>query len=174
MKMKLVLIGAMLMALVGCTPSAETMQKVATLAGNATGMVINMTKMDDATKTNVCTVLKYVSDAVPLADQKCVELWSIEADKITAKMIEEGKIDAKKASLIKTVTVVAASGMDFVLNKYPKVKDDVTLVSITIHAYTEAVCDTLGIDPESLKNVEYDVNVYEHVLERARSIRMVQ
>ena len=113
MKKTISVIVAGLLAVAGCktTPTPETVQAIASSAGLAAGYVVELTKIDDASKNAVIEIVNKV---------------------------EAGKINEKQSKLVEKALNIAATGIDMLLKKNPKWAETAGLVETAITSFCEA------------------------------------
>ena len=131
--MKKAIVGTFAVAMamfVGCTPTAEQINKTATAIGYAAGLVANQTNIKDDARNAIVTVLNEVRACVPAKNQSFADAWTpIIKEKVDA-LVKAGKIDAATGELVTTVAVMAAKAIDYMFDvRFPTAKQYEELVA---------------------------------------------
>lgn len=117
-------------AFVGCTPTAEQINKTATAIGYAAGLVANETKIKDDARNAIVDVLNEVRQCVPSEGQSFADAWTPVIKEKVAALVKAGKIDAATGELVSTVAIMAAKAVDYLFDiRYPEAKKVEELVA---------------------------------------------
>ena len=120
--MSLMTLAAML-GIVGCTPSAEQINKTAMAIGYAAGLVANQTNIKDDARNAIVTVLNEVRTCIPLAGESFADAWKPVIKAKVAELVEAGKIDAATGEVVVSVSLMAAQAVDYLFDvRYPAAK----------------------------------------------------
>lgn len=159
----------------GCKslPTVDMMETTAVAVGKAAGYVANQAKIDDKSREVVIEIMIRASAVVPGVDQTFVDAWTPIASEVTAKMVEDGKIDAGQAALVNGAFNVACKGLDYLVTvRYPKAKQYENLVSAAVKGFSSGFLEVFkpanGVLAVPL--VDYDKEAYEF-LSAAKAIR---
>lgn len=121
---------AALVAIAGCTPSEEQIKTTATAIGYAAGLVANETPIKDEARNAVVEVLNEVRACIPADGQSFAQAWEPVIKSKVAELVAAGKIDEATGTLVTTVALMAAKGVDYLFDvRYPKAKQYAELVS---------------------------------------------
>lgn len=168
--MKKILGGALavaLAALVGCTPDAAQIKQSATAIGYAAGLVANETPIKDDARNTVVEVLTEVRVCIPADGQSFVDAWTPVIKEKVAALVAAGKIDEATSTLVTSVAIMAAKGVDYLFDvRYPEAKKNASLVAAGasgaidgfLAAFKPANCDDCTVKTARLA---YDKEAYE-------------
>ena len=121
---------AMLALAVGCTPSEEQIKTTATAIGYAAGLVANETPIKDEARNAVVEVLNEVRACIPQDGQSFAQAWEPVVKSKVAELVEAGKIDAATSTLVTSVAIMAAKGVDYLFDvRFPNAKQYAELVA---------------------------------------------
>ena len=117
-------------AFVGCTPSEEQIKTTATAIGYAAGLVANETPIKDDARNAVVEVLNEVRSCIPAEGQSFEAAWTpVIKDKV-ASLVAAGKINEATGSIVISVTLIAAKGVDYLFDvRFPQAKQYANLVA---------------------------------------------
>ena len=163
--MKKVMIGLGALAMmVGCTPSAEEINKTATAIGYAAGLIANQTDIKDDARNAIVDVLNEVRVCIPLEGQTFAEAWKPVINAKVAEMVKAGKIDSATGDIVKAVAGIAAQGVDYLFDvRYPDAKKYEELVAAGVAGAIDGFLTVFKPVNEdgSRAVVEYDKEAYE-------------
>lgn len=137
------LIAAILLGfcVIGCDkelPTADKIETVSKLAGTSAAMVVNMTKIDEQSKTVILDIMDKVSKSIPQKDQTFSEAWNPIAKEYVGKLVEENKINEAQGGLILSGFAITCDGLDYVFNvKYPKAREYKELVDAAVRGFVD-------------------------------------
>lgn len=121
---------AALVAIAGCTPSEEQIKTTATAIGYAAGLVANETPIKDEARNAVVEVLNEVRACIPADGQSFAQAWEPVIKSKVAELVAAGKIDEATGTLVTSVALMAAKGVDYLFDvRYPEAKQYAELVS---------------------------------------------
>lgn len=130
--MKKFILGALVasvVALTGCTPTAEQVNKTSTAIGYAAGLVANQTEIKADARNAIVYVLGEVRSCVPESGESFVDAWTPVINAKVAELVAAGKIDLGTGEIVKTVAVLAAKAVDYLFDvRFPKAKQYEELV----------------------------------------------
>lgn len=161
------LIAALVIVVTGCKsiPTVEKMETTARLVGTSAGMVVNMTKIDEKSKTVVVEIMKIVETSVPQTNQTFTEAWTPIAKEHVTKLIQDGKIDAGQGELILTGFNLACEGLDYVFEvRYPKARTYKELVEAAVHGFIGGFTSVVnGVSLKSTSDLSYDEKAFDYL-----------
>lgn len=115
--------------LMGCTPSAEQINKTATAIGYAAGLVANNAGIKDDARNAIVTVLNEVRSCVPGEGQSFADAWTPVIKAKVAELVSAGKINAATGELVTSIAIMAAKAVDYMFDvRFPKAKQYEELV----------------------------------------------
>lgn len=124
--MKKIIYGLMAMlfaVVVGCTPTAEQINKTASAIGCAVGLVANTTDINDNARNAIVTVLNDVRECIPVEGESFATTWTPIIRAKVAELVESGKIDAATGDLVASAAIMAAKGIDYMFDiRFPKAR----------------------------------------------------
>ena len=132
-------------ALVGCkhTPKPEEVRTLAYNAGVAAGVVVNYRQLPAETVNKIIEVVDVVGQVIPEEGKTWEEAWTVAADEIIAKFVEEGKLQPDQAVLVKYGVQMAGKTLDFVFKRYPKWAESKELVAAAVNGLCSGFKDTV-------------------------------
>lgn len=159
-------------AFVGCTPSADQINKTATAIGYAAGLVANQTKIKNDARNAIVTVLNEVRACVPAEGQSFVDAWTPVIKSKVAELVAAGKIDEQTGAIVTTVAIMAAEAVDYLFDvRFPKAKQYEELVragvSGAIDGFLTVFKPVDGNDLSKAKG-EYDKEAFEWFQKKAK------
>lgn len=167
---KIIVLGAIVGALLtGCdeTPTYSQLYTASQSVGLASGMIVNETKIDDASRNAVVDVIGLVAAVTPATNQTFATTWVPVAKSYTEDLVNAGKLDAGQAALVVGGVNVAAIGVDYLFEKYPKAKEYKELDAAVVKGFTEgflAVVKPSDCDGCSERSVvNYDKKAYDYI-----------
>ena len=178
---KLVIMIAAVAALVftGCktVPTADKINAAAQAVGCASGLVANETKVDAKSRDAIIEIVQIVKDVVPEDGKTFAEAWAPVAKKYTSELVAAGKLNDTQAALVNGGVSIAATGLDYVFNLYPKAKEYKELVSAAVNGFSEGFLTTFKpVNVEDAANcedctvrkvdVKYDRDAYIYIKAR--------
>lgn len=118
------------MALImGCTPTADQINKTATAIGYAAGLVANNAGIKDDARNAIVVILNEVRSCVPAEGQSFVEAWTPIIKAKVAELVASGKIDAATGDIVISLGIMAAKAVDYMFDiRFPKAKQYEELV----------------------------------------------
>ena len=158
-----------LAAIVGCTPSEEQIKQTATAIGYAAGLVANETPIKDEARNAVVEVLNEVRACIPAEGQSFAEAWEPVIKSKVAELVAAGKIDEATGTLVTSVALMAAKGVDYLFDvRFPKAKQYANLVTAGaggaidgfLTVFKPVDCD--DCTPKARAAKEYDKDAYEY------------
>ena len=170
-KLFVMMAAAAALVLTGCktVPSADKINAAAQAVGCASGLVANETKIDDKSRNAIIEIVGIVKNVVPTDAQTFAEAWAPVAQKYTADLVTAGKLNEGQAALVNGGVSIAATGLDYVFNMYPKAKEYKELVSAAVSGFTDGFLLTFKPVNTELeakvpqKVVEYDKEAYIYI-----------
>lgn len=121
---------AALVAIAGCTPSEEQIKTTATAIGYAAGLVANETPIKDEARNAVVEVLNEVRACIPADGQSFAQAWEPVIKSKVAELVAAGKIDEATGTLVTSVALMAAKGVDYLFDvRFPNAKQYAELVA---------------------------------------------
>lgn len=169
--MKKALIGIMVVALsafVGCTPSAEQINKTATAIGYAAGLVADKTGIKDDARNALVTVLNEVRSCVPAEGQSFESAWTPAIKAKVAELVASGKINESTGSIVTSVALMAAKAVDYMFDvRFPKAKQYEELVRAGVSGALDGFlavfkpvneCDDCTVKAKN----DYDKDAYDY------------
>ena len=157
-----------LSAIIGCTPSEEQIKTTATAIGYAAGLVANETSIKDEARNAVVEILNDVRSCVPIEGQSFESAWTPIIKEKVAALIESGKIDATTGTIVTTVALIAAKGVDYLFDvRFPQAKQYAELVAAGASGAIDgflAVFKPVNQTRETVK--DYDKDAYEWLKSR--------
>lgn len=161
------IIGAVMLAVTGCLPSAESMTTTSTAIGVATGTVLNMTKFDDASKQTISDILIKVQKYVPGSDETFTIVWTKVAKEHLDEMVKNGKLNNEQATLISGGVAIICKGIDYIFTKrFPDAKGYADLVSAAINGFINGVTAVFTPSNPPRSVPEMDKDAYEYLLKK--------
>jgi len=156
--------------LVGCqsVPTPEYIGSLSTAIGVSTGMVVNMTKIDDASRNAIVDIMNKVSQCIPETNQSFEAAWTPIAKEHTQKLIDEGKIDAKQGDLILTAFSLVTKGIDYLFDvRFPKAKEYKELVTAGVDGFINGFLTMFKPANGTLcaGKADYDKDALDYLLE---------
>lgn len=141
-------------ALAGCKtpPSEATMYGASEAIGRTAGYAVELSKTKQEVKDGIIQVLDVASAVTPKTNETFVVAWTPIVEEVVAEFQKEGKVDATEAMLIKSASLVACEGIDYVFIRYPEAKKYQNLVSAAVDGFVtgfKAVVKSNGfsVDP---------------------------
>ena len=171
-KLILVVAAALMAAFVGCKsiPSDGQMYNSSYTVGVSTGLIANMTKIDDVSRSAVVDIIDEVDSCIPATNETFSAAWTPIAEKHIAKLIEDGKIDAGQGILIAKTFDVVVTGIDYLFNvRYPKARQYQELVESAAHGFSDGFLTVFKPTNTSCgfsaapSNITYDVEAYNYL-----------
>lgn len=152
----------------GCKsiPTADKIESVAQLVGVSAGMVVNMTKIDPASKATVIEIMKIAEATVPKTNETFVAAWTPIAKTYVDKLVADGKVDRVQGDLILTGFGIACRGLDYVFDvRYPKARQYEELVSAAVHGFIGGFTSVVNVEAVKLPATlpEYDKGAFDHL-----------
>ena len=150
--------------LVGCTPSAEQINKTATAIGYAAGLIASQTNIKDDAKNTIVFVLNEVRGYIPADGQSFAEAWTPVIKAKVAEFVAAGKIDAATGELVSSVAVMAAKAVDYMIDiRFSKVKPYEELVRAGASGVLDGFLDAFKpVNDNGTRSAkEYDKEAYE-------------
>ena len=172
MKMMVVIATAALCAMSGCksVPTPEKIEAVAKLTGTSAAMVVNMTKIDEKSKTVILEIMDKVAEVVPQTNQTFTEVWTPIAEEYVNKLVEEKKIDEGQGQLIVSGFSIVCNGIDYIFDvRYPKAKQYKELVEAAVHGFIDgykSISISVGLKSAAAKTA-YDTKAYDYLKTKA-------
>ena len=128
-KLMMCMIALGLAMFVGCTPTAEQINKTATAIGSAAGLVADTTGIKDDARNALVTVLNEVRSCVPAEGQSFEVAWTPVIKAKVEELVAAGKITASTGSIVTSVALMAAKAVDYMFDvRFPKAKQYEELV----------------------------------------------
>ena len=168
--MKKSIIGAVALGfamIVGCTPSAEQINKTATAIGYAAGLVANQTKISDDARNALVTVLNEVRSCIPAEGQSFADAWTPIIKEKVAELVAAGKVNEATGAIVTTVAVMAAQAVDYMFDiRFPAAKKYEELVRAGVTGVVDGFLTVFKpaneCDDCTYKATEaYDLEAYE-------------
>jgi len=132
-----VLMCASLLFVSGCKtlPTPETMETTSYAIGVSTGLVANMTKIDDDSRNAICDIMGAVATVIPEDGQTFEDAWMDVAKRHTQALIDKGTITQAQGELILAAVRLAVKGIDYVFIRYPEAKQYKELVTAATRGF---------------------------------------
>lgn len=148
------------LVITGCKsiPTTETMYKISSACGTATGLIINEAKMTVQAKEVFVKIVQDVRTSVPKTNETFTMAWAPIAKKHVTDLTIAGKIDAGTGLIILQAFGVVTLGIDYVFERYPEAKQYEQLVSAATDGFTYSLLLTQGVTPKSVKSVAVKVD----------------
>ena len=152
-----------LIMLMGCTPSAEQINKTATAIGYAAGLVANETPIKDEARNAVVEVLNEVRACIPAEGQSFAQAWEPVIKGKVAELVAAGKIDAITGDIVTSVSMLAAKGVDYLFDvRFPEAKQYANLVAAGASGAIDGFLTVFKpVDSRDATTIEYDKDAYE-------------
>lgn len=131
----------------GCKsiPTVEKMTTTARSVGVAAAAVCNVSGLDSESKAAIINIMDCVDDIVPTNSQKFVDAWMPIVKVEVKKLVDAGKIDDGKGTIIIAAVNVACKGVDYIFDvKYPKAREYEELVSAAVHGFDDGFLATIN------------------------------
>lgn len=178
-KLMLALAAAVTVAIVGCKtiPSTDKMYVISEAIGFSTGMVVNETKVDDATRNAIVEIMGIVCECVPETNQTFEAAWTPIAKAHTQKLIDDGKITEQQGTLIMAGFGLVAKGIDYIFEvRYPEAKQYKDLVCAAIDGFSNGFLTVFKpVNVNSAKRggsfQPYDPAAYDYLKRDARKMK---
>ena len=128
-KLILAIMSAGLVAITGCTPTADQINKTATAIGYAAGLVADNAGIKEDARNALITVLNEVRSCVPAEGQSFADAWTPVIKAKVAELVAAGKIDEATGAIVTSVAIMAAQAVDYMFDvRFPKAKEYEELV----------------------------------------------
>ena len=157
---------------IGCKAFQLTQDNIGPISnviGMASGAVVNMTDLDDTVKTSVIEIMNTTKSYLPQNEETCVNIWTPYINEKIKELINSNKLDAKYEKTVQQICIKAASGIDYLYNKYSNIKQYYNMAIIAVDNFIigfTSVINTTGhqaiIIPTEYQT-EYE-QAYEHML----------
>lgn len=160
---------ACMVTVVGCksVPTDSQMYTTSYAVGATTGLIADMTKIDDTTRNAVIDIVNIVDTCVPATNQTFTEAWTPIAAAHIAKLVEAGKIDAGQGILIAKTFDIACNGIDYLFNvRYPQARQYQDLVEAATHGFCDGFLITFkpsNVTCATTTPVEIDQATYKYL-----------
>lgn len=149
--------------LMGCTPSAEQINKTATAVGYAAGLVANKVEIKDDARNAIVSVLNDVRSCIPIEGQSFADAWTPVIKEKVSILVKDGKIDAATGELVTSIAIMAAKGVDYLFDvRFPKVKQYEELVAAGVSGAVDGFLSVFKPVNDSARTIgDYDKEAYE-------------
>lgn len=165
------------LAITGCKtggdptiPDPETLRAVGQAAGMAAGYACGFADLDDDTLAAISLVADAMSKVEPAEGQTIPQAWSAASKEVCDRLVEEGKLDSKKAAAVNGVVGLAATGYTLVEARYPGIKKYREGLLALSGGFAEGLKSTLP-ECEDCEYCTVDRDVYKAVLKAKRSAK---
>jgi hypothetical protein len=171
---KIIISGVMFLSIIfiGCKAFQLTQDNIAPISnviGMASGAVVNMTDIDDTVKVSVIEIMNTAKEYLPQNGETCVSIWTPHINEKIKELINSNKLDAKYEDVVVKICIKAASGIDYLYNKYPVIQQYYNIAITAVDNFIagfNSVINTTGhqsiIIPTEYQT-EYE-QAYEHML----------
>ena len=136
---------ACITANLGCksVPINDKMYMTSYAIGASTGLVADMTKVDDWSRNKVIEIVNIVDAYVPQTNETFTQAWTPIADTLIAEWKKAGEIDADQIILISGAFKLVCEGIDYVfIVRYPKARQYQELVEAATHGFSAGFLTT--------------------------------
>lgn len=176
MKKILAIALAAMACLVGCDkeiPSAEKVAATANAIGKAAGYATQIAA-DKDTISNIVVIVGKVQAVVPATNDTFVSAWTPVVEAEVAKLVEAGKLTEEKALLVKTASLLAAEGVDYLFKMNPTWKNYTDISAVAVKSLCEGYTSVLEkkttmAAPYGMDSDDYDKAAYEYFIKKAKS-----
>lgn len=154
--------------IMGCTPTADQINKTATAIGYAAGMVANNAGIKDDARNALVTVLNEVRSCIPAEGQSFEAAWTPVIKAKVAELVAAGKINEATGSIVTSVALMAAKAVDYMFDvRFPKAKQYEELVRAGVSGALDGFlavfkpvneCDDCTVKAKK----DYDKDAYEY------------
>lgn len=141
---------------VGCDPDKtnEQIETTAKSIGAATAAVINFTKVDKDVGTTIVNIVETAKKVVPTAGQSFADAWTPVSEDIVAKLLKDGKLDEKKAEIVKMLFKTVVKGADYIITKrLPNVVKDTEKLRIVVDGFSTGFLSMISTTDAATKAV---------------------
>lgn len=160
-------VAASVLMYTGCKsiPTDDKMYMTSFAIGASAGLVADQLRIDDESRGRVLEIVDIVATVVPKTNETFEVTWGEVAKDYTAKLVEEGKIDAGQAYLIVGGVQLAGRGIDYVFYRYPQARTYASLVSAAVAGGTDGFKTTFRpangeLNVRCADEVTYDAAAY--------------
>jgi len=156
-------------AVVGCKsiPTDSQMYTTSYAVGASTGLIADMTKIDDKTRNKVIEIVNIVDTHIPQTNETFTEAWTPIANRYIAKWVEDGDINAAQGVLISKTFDIACNGIDYLFNiRYPQARQYQDLTAAATHGFCDGFLVTFkpaNTLTATGTNVQIDKAAYEYL-----------
>jgi hypothetical protein len=162
--------------LVGCDdklPSTEKVAATASAVGKAAAYATSIA-VDKNTLDNIVVIVGKVQAVVPSTNDTCVSAWTPVVEAEVTKLVEAGKLTDEKAILVKTASLLAAEGVDYLFKMNPTWKNYTDISNVAVKSLCEGFTSVLEKKatmsaPYGMDADNYDKAAYEYFLKKAKS-----
>ena len=134
-KMIFSLVGLASLMFAGCKttpPSTNTVHSLALAVGYAAGYACELSKMDQATKETIVSIVDVVEQVVPEDGQTYEAAWTPLAASIVSDLVEQKKLTETQATLVRLSFGTLVTGVDYMFTVHKSWKDYADLVNAAI------------------------------------------
>jgi len=157
---------------IGCNsiPSADSMYTISKSVGVAAGYTIELLKIEECDKAKFIEIIDNVKKVVPSGEDTYETAWNKFAAVEVKKF--EGKINTLTSELIVTGVTTAGKAVDFVINKYPNIKENAEVIQASVKGVIDGIevvikSQVAGASAKNLVPVDINYEAY-FVLSRGR------
>lgn len=120
----------------GCksTPTTDQMYNTSYSVGISAGMVCDQIEKVDEVRDQVVEAVKACREVTPMPGASFAKAWRLEAEVVTSRLIDAGKIDQGQARLIEDCAYLLGEGLDYGMTLFPdSVKKNTELVQAAVN-----------------------------------------
>ena len=142
---------------VGCksTPTTDQVYNTSYACGISAGMVCDQIEKVDEVRDTVVEVVKACREVTPMPGASFAKAWRYEAEVVTARLIDAGKIDQGKASLIEDCAYLLGEGLDYGMTLFPdSVKRNAELVQAAVNGGCDGFLTVFKPTDNKIRSVE--------------------
>lgn len=166
----IVLAALCVISAVGCKslPTDDKMYVSSYAVGASTGLIADMTKIDDTSRDKVIDIVNIVNTHVPQTNETFTEAWTPIADSYIERLVKSGEIDVGQGILISKTFDIICNGIDYVfIVRYPKARQYQELVEAATHGFSDGFLDTFkpvnALFSTGDRTIEIDKDVYKYL-----------